>query len=509
MKIDIKKIKRSIDRVNNYSVVKKTPLERQEQLSSRFENNIFLKREDLQPIHSFKIRGAMNKFSRLSASKLKNGVIAASAGNHAQGVALSAKKIKCRAVIVMPEITPFIKIKAVKNYGAEVVLHGENFAESMEYALALAQKEKMTFVHPYDDLDVIIGQGTIGKEILENFNNPIHAIFCCVGGGGLVSGVAAYVKAIRPEIKIIGVEAKGSEAMTKSLKSKKRVTLKQVALFAEGAAVKKVGEYNYMICKDYVDEMLVVDNDSICAAIKDVFEDSRIILEPAGALAVAGIKQYIEKNKKKIKHENIIGIASGANLNFDRLRFVSERAEIGEQREAIIAVSIPEKPGAFKNFCEQIGKRNITEFNYRFSDETEAQIFTGISIEDVSEVKKIITSLESVGLKAIDLTANEMAKLHLRHLVGGHAPQAKNELMYRFEFPEKPGALMNFLQSLNKGWNISLFHYRNHGADTARVLVGIQVPIKQMKTFSKFLTQLGYPYWDETENPGYRLFLSK
>lgn len=505
MKIDLKQLKKSIDRVNNYNVVKKTPLQKLDQLSQRFNNNIFVKREDQQLIHSFKIRGAMNRFSKLTKKNLSNGVIAASAGNHAQGVALSAKKIKCRAVIVMPEITPVIKIEAVKSYGAEVVLHGDNFAAAMAHAFELADKEKLTFLHPYDDLDVIAGQGTIGKEILDQFNKPIHAIFCCVGGGGLVSGVAAYIKSVDPNIKVIGVEAKGAEAMTKSLKANKRINLKQIALFAEGAAVKQVGEHNFELCKQLVDEMIVVDNDSICAAIKDMFEDTRTVLEPAGALALAGMKQYIDKNK--VSNENMIGIASGANMNFDRLRFVSERAEIGEQREAIIAVTIPEKPGAFKSFCEKIGKRNITEFNYRFSSKKNAQIFTGISISDPSEVKRIINSLGAAGLEAIDLTANEMAKLHLRHLVGGRAPQAKNELIYRFEFPEQPGALMNFLGHLNKGWNISLFHYRNHGADTARVLVGIQVPNRQKQTFKKFLSQLGYPYWDESENPGYSLFL--
>ena len=342
MKIDLKLLKKSIDRVNNYNVVKKTPLQKLDQLSQRFDNNIFVKREDQQLIHSFKIRGAMNRFSKLTKKNLSNGVIAASAGNHAQGVALSAKKIKCRAVIVMPEITPLIKVEAVKSYGAEVVLHGDNFAAAMAHAFELADKEKLTFLHPYDDLDVIAGQGTIGKEILDQFNKPIHAIFCCVGGGGLVSGVAAYIKSVDPNIKVIGVEAKGAEAMTKSIKANKRINLKQVALFAEGAAVKQVGEHNFALCKQLVDEMIVVDNDSICAAIKDMFEDTRTVLEPAGALALAGMKQYIDKNK--VSNENMIGIASGANMNFDRLRFVSERAEIGEQREAIIAVTIPEKP---------------------------------------------------------------------------------------------------------------------------------------------------------------------
>lgn len=507
MKLDKNKLKRSIDQIDNYTVVKKTPLLKQDQLSFRFKNNIFLKREDLQTVHSFKIRGAFNKLSKLSTASLKRGVIAASAGNHAQGVALGAKKLKIRSLIVMPETTPLIKINAVRSYGAEVVLHGESYSEAYQYAKKIEKKEKLCFIHPYDDPDVIAGQGTIAKEILENFNQPIYAIFCCVGGGGLLAGISSYVKAINPKIKVIGVEALGAEAMTKSLKSKRRVTLRQVALFADGAAVKQVGEHTYDLCKQYVDEMVVVDNDAICAAIKDVYEDSRTILEPAGALSVAGIKSYVEKNN--ISHKNIIGIASGANINFDRLRFVSERAEIGEQREALLAVTIPEKPGAFKSFCELLGKRNITEFNYRFADKSSAQIFTGISIENLQEVKEIIGALESSGLKAIDLSADEVAKLHLRHMVGGHAPNVKNETVYRFEFPEKPGALMNFLKHLNKGWNISLFHYRNHGADTARVLVGIQVPPKQKQTFKDFLSHLGYPYWDESTNPSYQLFLGK
>jgi threonine dehydratase len=499
--------KKRIDEANVYDVAKKTPLQLQPILSARLNNNILLKREDLQPVFSFKLRGAYNKMSRLSKELLKHGVISASAGNHAQGVALSAKKLKCRAVIVMPSTTPDIKVNAVRHAGAEVILHGESYADAYLHALKIEKEEGLSFVHPYDDPDVIAGQGTIAKEILEAYPGPIHAIFCCVGGGGLLSGIAAYVKAVRPDIKVIGVEAKDAEAMTKSLKANKRVILEQVGLFADGAAVKQVGEHTFKLAQQYVDEMIVVDNDEICAAIKDVFEDSRCILEPAGALATAGIKSYIRKNK--ITSETLIGIASGANMDFDRLRFVAERAEIGEQREAIFAVTITEKPGAFKSFCRLIGSRNITEFNYRYSDTKSAQIFLGISIESIEETQGIVDSLNNEGLVAIDLTNNEVAKLHLRHLVGGHAPLALNEVIYRFEFPEKPGALLNFLDNMGQNWNISLFHYRNHGADIGRVLVGIQVPPDEDEAFGIFLNQIGYPSWNETNNPAYKLFLGK
>lgn len=507
MKLDKRSLKRNIDQIDFYDTVRKTPLQKQQQLSERFKNNIYLKREDLQPVHSFKLRGAYNKLTKLTENQRANGVIAASAGNHAQGVALGAKKLKCQATIVMPVTTPKIKIEAVKKYGAEVILHGESYSDAYVFAKKLSDKNKITFIHPYDDIDVIAGQGTIAKEIAENFKLDIDAVFCCVGGGGLLAGISSYFKAINPKVKIIGVEAKGAEAMTQSLHKNKRVNLKQVALFADGAAVKQVGENTFKLCKENVDEMFVVDNDSICAAIKDVFEDSRTVLEPAGALAVAGIKAYIEKNK--VENQNLIGIASGANINFDRLRFVAERAEIGEQREALLAVTIPEKPGAFRRFCNLLGMRNITEFNYRYADHADAQIFVGITIESAVEIKQIIKELKQNGLEAIDLSNNEVAKLHLRHMVGGHAPQAKNELVYRFEFPEKPGALMNFLEHMGQNWNISLFHYRNHGADSGRVMVGIQVPPKDKKVFEGFLKNLGYPYWDETNNSGYKLFLGK
>lgn len=488
-----------------YDVAKITPLELQVNLSNRIHNKVLLKREDMQSVFSFKLRGAYNKMVNLPADVLKHGVITASAGNHAQGVALSAQKLNCRAVIVMPTTTPQIKINAVKSRGAEVVLFGDSYSEAYTHALAMEKPEGLTFVHPYDDPDVIAGQGTIAMEILNAHPEPIYAIFCCVGGGGLLAGIAAYVKAMRPEIKVIGVEAKDAEAMTESLKLGERVMLEQVGLFADGAAVKQVGEHTFALCQQYVDEMIVVDNDAICAAIKDVFEDTRSILEPAGALATAGIKEYAKRNN--LKNETLIGIASGANMNFDRLRFIAERAEIGEKREAVLAVTIPEKPGAFKTFCRLLGMRSITEFNYRYSDPKEAHIFVGVAVADPLEAADLVTKLQSHGLATIDLTNNEVAKLHLRHLVGGHAPQAKNEMVFRFEFPEKPGALMKFLDTMGHDWNISLFHYRNHGADFGRVFVGMQVPPNELPAFKLFLDQLGYPHWDETSNPAYQLFL--
>lgn len=497
--------KEKIQNSHVYDVAKKTPLEFQPNLSARINNRVLLKREDMQPVFSFKLRGAYNKMASLPSDVLQRGVIAASAGNHAQGVALAAQKLKCRAVIVMPTTTPAIKINAVKARGAEVVLFGDSYSDAYVKALELEQSEKLTFVHPYDDPDVIAGQGTIAMEIINAHPEPIEAIFCCVGGGGLLAGIATYIKAIRPEIKIIGVEAKDAEAMTESLKQGKRVMLDQVGLFADGAAVKQVGEHTFALAQQYVDEMIVVDNDAICAAIKDVFEDTRSILEPAGALATAGLKEYVERNH--LTGKTLIGIASGANMNFDRLRFIAERAEIGEKREAVLAVTIPEKPGAFKAFCRLLGNRNITEFNYRYSDPKFAHIFVGVAIADPVESAKLVLDLQAQDLPTIDLTDNEVAKLHLRHLVGGHAPQAEHEVVFRFEFPEKPGALMKFLDTMGHDWNISLFHYRNHGADFGRVLVGMQVPPADTAEFEKFLANLGYPYWDETHNPAYKLFL--
>jgi len=495
-----------IENAKVYDVAMNTPLDLQPILSARLRNRVLLKREDMQPVFSFKLRGAYNKMANLPTAQLKRGVIAASAGNHAQGVALAAQKLNCRAVIVMPTTTPQIKVNAVKSRGAEVVLVGDSYSDAYVHALQLEQSEQLTFVHPYDDPDVIAGQGTIGMEILNAHPEPIEAIFCCVGGGGLTAGIAAYVKAKRPEIKIIGVEAKDAEAMTASLKQQQRITLEHVGLFADGAAVKQVGEHTFDLCSQYVDEMIVVDNDAICAAIKDVFEDTRSILEPAGALATAGLKAYVER--EDIKDKTFISIASGANMNFDRLRFVAERAEVGEHREAILAVSIPEKPGAFKTFCRLLGDHNITEFNYRYSDPNEAHIYVGIAIHDAAETETLIAELQAENLTALDLTDNEMAKLHCRHLVGGRAPLAAHEVLYRFEFPEKPQALMNFLNKMEHDWNISLFHYRNHGADFGRVLVGMQVPSNEINDFTDFLNRLAYPYWNETDNPAYKLFLA-
>ncbi len=489
-----------------YDVAVETPLELASNLSARIGNRLLLKREDMQPVFSFKLRGAYNKIVKLSPERLKRGVICASAGNHAQGVALSAAKIGCRAVIVMPTTTPAIKIDAVKSRGGEVVLAGDSFDEAYAHALELEKAEKLTFVHPFDDPDVIAGQGTIGMEILRQHPRPIHAVFCCVGGGGLISGVAAYIKRLRPETKIIGVESVEADAMTQSLQAGKRVRLKQVGLFADGAAVKYVGEENFRLCQQYVDEMVCVDTDAICAAIKDAFENTRAVLEPAGALAVAGAKEYARRHR--LKDKTLVAVASGANMNFDRLRFVAERAEIGEQREAVFAVTLPEKPGSYKKFLALIGSRNITEFNYRYKDQDAAHVFVGVQVASRAESLKLAEHLRRQGYATLDLTDNEVAKLHIRHLVGGHSPQVDNELVYRFEFPERPGALMNFLSRMSAGWNISLFHYRNHGADTGRVLVGMQVPPTEMQEFKTFLKTLGYAHWHETDNPAYRLFLA-
>jgi len=488
-----------------YDVAIESPLDLAPNLSARLGNRVLLKREDMQPVFSFKLRGAYNKMSGLPKKKLKRGVIAASAGNHAQGVALAAQKLGCRAVIVMPVTTPRIKIDAVAARGAEVVLIGDSYDEAYEHAKKIEKKRNLTFVHPYDDPDVIAGQGTIGMEILRQHPKPIHAIFVAVGGGGLISGIAAYVKSVRPEVKVIGVEPVDSDAMTRSLKAGKRVTLSHVGLFADGVAVKRVGEETFRLASKYVDEMILVDTDATCAAIKDVFEDTRSILEPAGALSVAGAKAYAEKTR--IKGQTLVAIACGANTNFDRLRFVAERAEVGEHREAILAVSIPEKPGSFKRFCATLGARNITEFNYRIADPKEAHVFVGVQVHGTEETSRLVRTLGRHGLKTLDLSENEMAKLHVRHLVGGHAALAKDELLYRFEFPERPGALMKFLENMRTDWNISLFHYRNHGADYGRVLVGMQVPKKEMVAFRRFLDALGYPYADESRNPAYRLFL--
>jgi len=487
-----------------YDVAIESPLEAAPNLSARINNALLLKREDMQQVFSFKLRGAYNKMSKLTPAELKRGVVTASAGNHAQGVALSAQKLKCQATIVMPVTTPQIKVGAVANRGASVVLHGDSYDEAYAHALTLCQKKGATFIHPYDDPDVIAGQGTIGMEILRQHTGDIHAIFVAVGGGGLIAGIAAYVKRLRPEIKIIGVEPVDADAMYQSLKQKKRVKLKQVGMFADGVAVKQVGVETFRLCRELVDEIILVDTDAICAAIKDVFEDTRAILEPAGALSVAGAKLYAAR--EKLRGKTLVAIATGANMNFDRLRHVSERAELGEAREAVMAVTIPETPGSFKKFCALLGAKNITEFNYRYASPTEAHVFVGLSVKGRDESQKLIRDLQKKGLATVDFSDNEMAKLHIRHLVGGHAA-VDNELLYRFEFPERPGALMQFLNSMSHNWNISLFHYRNHGTDYGRVLVGIQVPPQEKKEFQRFLDALGYRYWDERDNPAYKLFL--
>ena len=488
-----------------YDVAIESPLEIAPNLSGRMGNTLLLKREDMQPVFSFKLRGAYNKMAQLSRATLKRGVIAASAGNHAQGVALAAQRLKCEAVIVMPATTPQIKISAVESRGAQVVLHGDSYSDAYTFAVELAKEKKLTFVHPYDDPEVIAGQGTVGMEILRQHSGAIHAIFVPVGGGGLIAGVAAYVKRLRPDIKIIGVEPVDADAMYQSLRLKQRVILPQVGIFADGVAVKQVGEETFRLCQTLVDEVILVDTDAICAAIKDVFEDTRSILEPAGALSIAGAKLYAKR--QKLKNKNLVAIASGANMNFDRLRHVAERAELGEQREGLFAVTIPERPGSFKDFCALIGPRSITEFNYRFSDPAKAHVFVGVQVHNRGEVSKLLAALAQKGLPALDLSDNEMGKLHIRHLVGGHAPLARDELVYRFEFPERPGALMKFLNSMSHSWNISLFHYRNHGTDYGRILVGIQVPPQDKAAFTAFLDKLGYRYWDENDNPAYKLFL--
>ena len=488
-----------------YDVAMESPLEHARGLSDRLRNRLLIKREDLQAIFSFKLRGAYNKMAALPRARLARGVIAASAGNHAQGVALAAQRLRCRALIVMPVTTPRIKVDAVQARGAEVRLHGDSYAEAYEEALRLKRSRRLAFVHPYDDPEVIAGQGTIGMEILRQHPGELDAIFVPVGGGGLISGIAAYVKRVRPSVRIVGVEPADADAMTRSLKAGRRIKLEHVGLFADGVAVKEVGRETFRLCRQLVDEMVRVGTDEMCAAIKDVFEDTRVVLEPAGALGVAGAKAWVERHGARGK--TLVAVASGANTNFDRLRFIAEEAELGEHREAVLAVTIPERPGSFKRFCATLGASNITEFNYRIADSREAHIFVGVEVDGRAQTTRIIRNLRRHGLTTLDLSDNEMAKLHVRHMVGGRAPFAKDELLYRFEFPERPGALMKFLENMRSDWNISLFHYRNHGADYGRVLVGIQVPRGEMRQFTGFLRKLGYPFADETRNPAYRLFL--
>jgi threonine dehydratase len=489
-----------------YDVAIESPLEAAPALSARLNNTLLLKREDMQPVFSFKLRGAYNKMIGLSNAELKRGVIASSAGNHAQGVALAAEKIGCAATIVMPVTTPHIKVSAVAASGAQVVLHGDAYSDAYDKAMALAKRRRLTFVHPFDDPDVIAGQGTIGMEIMRQWSGPLHAIFVAVGGGGLIGGIAAFVKRLRPDVRIIGVEPIDADAMTQSLAAGRRITLPHVGLFADGVAVKQVGRETFRLARELVDEMIVVDTDSICAAIKDVFEDTRAILEPAGALAIAGAKAYVERSG--VHGENLVAVACGANMNFDRLRFVAERAELGERREAILAVTIPERPGSFKHFCATLGSRSVTEFNYRYADPEQAHVFVGVQVRDRRETEQLVRRLRREHLPTEDLSDNEMAKLHVRHLVGGRAPHVIDEQLFRFEFPERPGALMKFLDSMSHNWNISLFHYRNHGADYGRVLVGIQVPSPDRRAFRRFLAKLGYTYVDETGNSANSLFLA-
>ena len=488
-----------------YDVARETALQPARGLSRRLGSQVLLKREDSQPVFSFKLRGAYNKMAHLSAEQLQRGVICASAGNHAQGVALSAKKLGSRALVVMPVTTPKLKIDAVRALGGEVVLQGESYSDAYLHAKDLEREQGLTFVHPFDDPDVIAGQGTVAMEILRQHPGPIAAVFVAIGGGGLISGVAAYLKSVRPEIKVIGVQMNDSDAMLRSVRAGKRVTLADVGLFSDGTAVKLVGEETFRLARQLVDDFVVVDTDAVCAAIKDVFQDTRSIMEPAGAMGVAAAKQYAEQHK--LKGETFVAITSGANMNFDRLRFVAERAEVGEQREAIFAVTIPEERGSFRRFCSLVGPRAVTEFNYRISDQAQAHVFVGVAIANQDEADKLARNFERHGFPTLNLTDDELAKLHLRHMVGGRSELAQDERLYRFIFPERPGALMRFLSSMHPGWNISLFHYRNQGADYGRILVGIQVPKADKKAFREFLETLAYPCEDETDNPVYRMFL--
>ncbi|MDN3637442.1 threonine ammonia-lyase, biosynthetic [Simiduia curdlanivorans] len=489
-----------------YDVAVETPLDDARGMSTRLGNRVLFKREDLQPVFSFKIRGAYNKLLQLSQAERDAGVVAASAGNHAQGLALGAQKMGIKATIVMPRTTPAIKVDAVRARGAKVVLHGDAFDEASAFAQKLVQEKGMTYVPPYDDPDVIAGQGTIGLEILRQCTGPIDAIFLPVGGGGLCAGVAAYIKYVRPDIKIIAVEPEDAACLKAAMEKGKRVVLPQVGLFADGVAVAQIGKEPFRILRKTVDSCMTVSTDEICAAIKDIFEDTRSIAEPAGALALAGMKKYVAE--QGLKDNTLVAIVSGANTNFDRLRYISERTEIGEKREAILAVTIPEKPGAYKQFCKAIGKRNITEFNYRYGDKSAARIFVGVAVStDPQDRIDLVEDLSKLGYPVADMTDNEMAKLHIRHMVGGKAPHVEHERVLRFEFPERPGALYNFLTKVAGRWNITLFHYRNHGAAYGRVLVGMEIPPAEFSAMRGFLDELGYPYWDETQNPAYTFFL--
>ncbi|MDX9873285.1 MAG: threonine ammonia-lyase, biosynthetic [Spongiibacteraceae bacterium] len=490
-----------------YDVAIESPITEARQLSSRYQNRILLKREDLQEVYSFKIRGAYNKIAQLSPEQMARGVVTASAGNHAQGVALSATRLGIKATIVMPRTTPQIKVDGVRGRGGKVVLHGDTYDEASAHAVHLAETQGMAMIPAYDDVDVIAGQGTIGMEILRQWRGPLDAIFLPVGGGGLCAGVAAYVKYLRPEIRIIAVEPEDAACLKAALAAGRRVTLPQVGLFADGVAVAQIGKEPFRILRNIVDDVVTVTTDEICAAIKHIFDDTRSISEPAGALALAGLTKYIETSG--VTGETLLAVESGANTNFDRLRYIAERTEIGEQREAVLAVTIPEKPGSFKAFCTAIGRRNITEFNYRLGSPEAAHIFLGVQVSPGGEDREALVShLQERGYDVLDLTDDEMAKLHIRHMVGGRA-QADHEVLYRFEFPERPGALAHFLSRLGARWNISLFHYRNHGAAYGRVLLGLQVPPKERAALRGLLTEIGYLFTEETGNPAYRLFLGR
>ena len=490
-----------------YDVARETPIDEARQLSARLDNRILLKREDLQPVFSFKLRGAYNKMHHLGAAQRKRGVITASAGNHAQGVALAARHLGVKATIVMPRTTPLIKVDGVRSYGARVVLVGDTYDEASAHAQKLVEQRQLIPVHPYDDPLVIAGQGTIGMEIVRQHTDPLEAVFVPVGGGGLLAGVAAYMKYVRPEVKIIGVEAEDAACLAAAMKAGRRVRLPEVGIFADGVAVLQIGKEPFRVIRHTVDQVITASSDEICAAIKDIFEDTRSIAEPAGALALAGLKKYVEQHRPKGK--TLLAIDSGANTNFDRLRYISERTEIGEKREVVLSVTIPERPGSFKAFCSALGKRNITEFNYRYADDRQANIFVGLQVAEGSESgASVIEGLRRQGYRAVDLTENEMAKLHVRHMVGGPAPSdVEDESVYRFEFPERPGALLNFLTRLGQNWNISMFHYRNHGAAYGRCLVGLQTPQGSRRDLERALRKIDYRYWDETGNPAYTLYL--
>ena len=501
-------IKRILD-ARVYDVARETPVEEAVLMSQRLDNRVWLKREDLQPVFSFKLRGAYNKMYRLSEEQRSRGVVAASAGNHAQGLAMAAQKLKAKAIIVMPRTTPQIKIDAVRARGARVVLHGDSFDEASIHAAKLVEEKGMTYVHPFDDPDVIAGQGTIGMEIVRQHQKPLDALFVPVGGGGLLAGVAAYVKYVWPETRIIGVEPEDAACLKLAMEKGRRATLSEVGLFADGCAVAQIGKETFRVIRDTVDEVITASTDEMCAAIKDIFEDTRSIAEPAGALALAGMKKYVERTGAS--GQQMLAIVSGANINFDRLRYISERTEIGEQREAVISVSIPEKAGSFRKFCSVLGRRNITEFNYRYADAGSAQVFVGLSVvpggEDLAD---LLADLDQRGYTTEDMTHNEVAKLHIRHMVGGHAPAVvADERVYRVEFPERPGALLKFLAGLGQRWNISMFHYRNHGAAYGRILVGVQVPKSERRAFEQVLADINYRHWDETDNRAYQLYLGQ